>query len=1339
MKKFCMGCMEQYEDTLPECPFCGYRPGAEPTDALHIEPGEILHSRYIVGKTIGFGGFGVTYIGWDALLEHKVAIKEYMPSEFSTRALGTKEVTVFSGKKEEQFASGLRKFHEEAKKLAKFNSDDGIVRVFDSFEENHTAYIVMELLEGEALNDRLIREKRIPYEEAVKLILPIATALKQVHQSGIIHRDIAPDNVFLTKDGKVKLIDFGAARFATTSHSRSLTVLIKPGFSPEEQYRSTGDQGTYTDVYALGALLYKMLTGETPPDALERRAFFEKQKKDILVPISKFVKDIPENLENAVYNAMNVRIEDRTQTAGEFIDELTTDGAVKRRKGTIKATDFQRWPLWAKITIPTMAAALVVMIVLTLTGTFRALVSPDPIYVPDGMARVPFLIGEGLENAEATLNDAVLLYSVTGKEYSSLIPENLILTQGLDSGSVVKQNSVVELVISGGAEQATVPNVEGMYAADARAALEELGFVVELEEAYSDVVAAGGVIAQSVEGDTESAVGSLIVLTVSSGLDPDAAYDQTEIEMPDLVGKTYEEAQKIAQEHHLLIIAKEKTYSDTVEKDRIMTQQIAAGEPVMTGTTIELTVSLGKHIVKMPDVVFRSEEEAKTLLERNDIKVEISYEESDSVQAGLVISQNVETGKEISAGTTVKLVVSKGGAAFAMPDVTGKSLAEAATILTNSRLAWEVSYEYRANQPDVVLSQSIAAGADVHSGQSIALVVSTNEKLVNVPDLIGKTEAAATDALKAEGFAVKVNRVYHDTAASGTVAEVSPAVGSAQQVGTTVLITVSQGREPVTVPDLVGKTQTEAAAAAKAAKLGFTVGSTEFSDTVPKGTVISQSPAAGAQGYKSDTVTVVVSKGKNVAAPTSLELSTGSLAMHTAALAYIEATLLPANADQTLIVSSSNEAVAAATVSGTTIKIGAFQPGTATLTVTNEASGLSKQCTITVTTEDVLSGYGYLVPVGKTITATVSNKYKNYITWSTANTSIASVSSSGVLSGSAAGETTLKAHVSYPISYSGFPSRTVEWDNEVKVIVKERYSATILDYDLQLSEGETHQLQYTESGAASARYLETASDVDTSSVTFVSSDTSVITVNENGLIAAVGAGNATVSLQADSKEVAYCDVTVASNAMSGSSGPSSTWSYNRATGELTIRGSGSINSSFVSNDASLSAISGDLRKIVIEEGVQGIGEYAFSGCTGVTSVSVPDTVTEIGSHAFEGMSSLDSVRLSNNLTTVASGLFRNCTSLTSISVPYGVTEVEYAAFEGCSALYDIIIPTTTSTVSDFAFYGTTSLCEITFMNPTCTIDDSGSCPFGDGVTIYGHSGSSIESYAQRYGISFMAL
>ena len=146
-----MGCMETYREELGICPYCGYADGTPVEEQIHMEPGTVLRDRYVIGKVLGFGGFGVTYIGWDNKLEMKVAVKEYLPSEFSTRMPGQTMVTVFRGEKQEQFREGLKKFVDEAKRLANFKNEEGVVRVYDSFTENETAYIVMEYLEGETL------------------------------------------------------------------------------------------------------------------------------------------------------------------------------------------------------------------------------------------------------------------------------------------------------------------------------------------------------------------------------------------------------------------------------------------------------------------------------------------------------------------------------------------------------------------------------------------------------------------------------------------------------------------------------------------------------------------------------------------------------------------------------------------------------------------------------------------------------------------------------------------------------------------------------------------------------------------------------------------------------------------------------------------------------------------------------------------------------------------------------------------------------------------------------------------------------------------------------------
>ena len=540
----CLGCMAEYENGLKMCPLCGYEAGKITDSPLHMLPGTILLDRYLVGKVIGYGGFGVTYIGWDSILQQRVAIKEYLPSEFATRSMGQADVTVFGGNKAQQFADGMAKFIDEAKRLAQFQSEDGIVRVYDSFETNNTAYIIMEYLDGETLTTFLNREGKVPIEKAVEMVTPVIRSLETVHKAGIIHRDIAPDNIMIAKDGKVKLIDFGAARYATTSHSRSLTVIIKPGFSPEEQYRSRGDQGPHTDIYALGAVLYRMVTGETPPDALERRAFFENKKKDILVPPSKSCK-IPKNIENAILNAMNVRIEDRTSSAGAFLQQLTSEAPVQRVMGKIKSIDLMRWPLWAKIIIPTGGIAVATLLALLLTGKIgfaNNLITT--LTLGENMTRVPSVINYSVGVAQEKLDEQTIVPIIGGREASDVIPANMVLRQSITAGEIVKRNSSIELFISATTtpviEDGKMPDVTYYTEAEAIDMLRQLGAVVSIEQEYSSDIAEGIVIRGSIGMGEPLIDGTEVTLFVSMG--PDPALSTDEPADPDNSNNTDEQA-----------------------------------------------------------------------------------------------------------------------------------------------------------------------------------------------------------------------------------------------------------------------------------------------------------------------------------------------------------------------------------------------------------------------------------------------------------------------------------------------------------------------------------------------------------------------------------------------------------------------------------------------------------------------------------------------------------------------------------------------------------------------------------------------------------------------------
>ena len=317
MANTCWNCFQ----TKPDggvCPFCGYDPEADGKKyPLALKEGAILNGRYTVGRVLGQGGFGITYIAQDYQTKERVAIKEYLPGEFASRTQN-QSIQAFSGDQEETFAYGKAQFLEEAKTLAAFNGDAHIVRIYSYFEENNTAYFVMEYVDGAALDKYMAqRGGRLPVEEAKRLLLPLMESLEKVHARGIIHRDIAPDNILITKDGNAKLIDFGAARYSTGEKSKSLDVILKHGFAPKEQYLRRGKQGPFTDIYALAATYYYAITGKVPPEAIERI------DEDSLIPPSSLRIRIPARTEDALFKALEVNAADRYQSMAEFRREMT--------------------------------------------------------------------------------------------------------------------------------------------------------------------------------------------------------------------------------------------------------------------------------------------------------------------------------------------------------------------------------------------------------------------------------------------------------------------------------------------------------------------------------------------------------------------------------------------------------------------------------------------------------------------------------------------------------------------------------------------------------------------------------------------------------------------------------------------------------------------------------------------------------------------------------------------------------------------------------------------------------------------------------------------------------
>ena len=318
MLSTCSNCFAEIPDGESTCPVCGYSSDKDSGKyPMALPAGTVLNGRYILGRTLGQGGFGITYVAKDHKTGNLVAVKEYFPETLATRTTD-KTISAYTDQREENFSYGKECFLKEAETLAQFIGNPNIVRVYSYFEENNTAYFVMDYVDGVSLRDYLKEHGKISWEEAKKLLFPIMDALSEVHSKGIIHRDVTPDNIYITKDGVVKLLDFGAARYSLGDRSRSLDVVLKPGFAPREQYSRHSRQGPYTDVYALAATYYFAITGRLPPDSIDRQ-----DHDELILPSSLGVK-IPPEEEDALCKGLSVSSLERFQNMEEFKQAIET-------------------------------------------------------------------------------------------------------------------------------------------------------------------------------------------------------------------------------------------------------------------------------------------------------------------------------------------------------------------------------------------------------------------------------------------------------------------------------------------------------------------------------------------------------------------------------------------------------------------------------------------------------------------------------------------------------------------------------------------------------------------------------------------------------------------------------------------------------------------------------------------------------------------------------------------------------------------------------------------------------------------------------------------------------
>lgn len=299
-----------------ECPHCHW-----PGDVLRwspqaLPPGTILAGRYRTGRMLGQGGFALTYLALDQSLEVRLCVKEYFPANLALRSSEDGTVRLKDPDGLDAFREGKSRFLHEARILARFEGHPGIVPVRDLFEERGTVYIVTGYLEGVTLKQYLRNQGgKIPFERALSIFMPVMDSLRAVHKASVIHRDVSPENIFLTTEGQVKLLDFGSA-LSLDSADRGFTVVVKPGYAPAEQYEAQGDQGPWTDVYGLAASFYRALTGQLPPTGPDRLA-----GKELKAP-SLWGADLSPAREAVLLKALSVDHRDRYEDIHSFQEAL---------------------------------------------------------------------------------------------------------------------------------------------------------------------------------------------------------------------------------------------------------------------------------------------------------------------------------------------------------------------------------------------------------------------------------------------------------------------------------------------------------------------------------------------------------------------------------------------------------------------------------------------------------------------------------------------------------------------------------------------------------------------------------------------------------------------------------------------------------------------------------------------------------------------------------------------------------------------------------------------------------------------------------------------------------
>jgi len=1118
--------MEEFHGT-GVCPHCGWDNSTEPENKQYLTPGTVLGNKYTIGTVIGAGGFGVTYVGWDDYLKRKVAIKEYFPSSLSTRVPGQTAISAFSGEKQQIFNHGKDRFVEEAGLLMRFTGEEGIVSVYDIFEANGTAYMVMEYVEGVTLKQSVERFGPVPEDQLLNFIIPMLLSLKFVHNAGYTHRDISPDNIMCQPDGSVKLLDFGAARYSVMEESQSLSVIVKQGFTPIEQYQSHGKQGPYTDIYAVGATMYKALTGITPDESLERMS------SDTLKKPSQCGVSVSANTENAILAALNIRPEDRPQDIDEFLAILTG----QKPGGLIGAKKKSKKGL-----IVGLAAGLAAIVGCTVIGA--ALIWPNI----KGTVTVPDVIKKTEPVAREILVDKDLVLQIVGQEKydenkikQGYIEEGLVVSQAPASGEEVEKKTDVGVKLSIGKEKFEVLPPEDRPV-DAVIA-ENDGIEFETEGVTSDEYAPGTVISSDVPEDGMIDFDGKIKLTVSLGRKTPITEEKS-VTVGDYTGRDFNELKKELLGNDIYLVKAATVYSAEVPYGAVISQSPSPGSEIKSGGAVYVVTSLGIEKARVPDVRYLALDEAKDALMKAGLSWKISYVVDPTVAQGLVVGQGIKPYKKTPFGMEIELLVSAetaGSESRTILDISieperaeiaaGKTTALSCKGSGDGKVIWASSNPYIAEvdangvvtgrnfgtvtvtaavDGNIATAEITVSSEDIFSeltdyslvvGDTVSFATSIPKSVLK--DVVWRSTNPAAAAVDENGIVTAVKEGY--ATISGTYGNTTSSVG----------ITVSKKIEYAKIArnTLLGSKYETAVQALKSNGIKYTV-EDEYSDTISEGNV----SRLNYVGYSDDnyyyidkesTVTLKRSLGKNTVASLYIQTSPKKTTY------YVGET--PDYTGLVLTATYKDGTTKAVSSGYTGTKDALWDIGSRKLTVSYGGKSISYDITVKAveaasvsvspTSISLMPGNAATLSV----TVTPSNTTNKNVTVTSSNTSV--VRADGL---------TLMA------VGSGTATITVKTANgktatcTVTVALPNATSVTLSAKELNLGGGETKKLTATVSPSNAAD----------KSVTWTSSDTNVATVDKSGNVTAVSNGTATVTAKTSNGYSASCTVRV-SVAVSG--------------------------------------------------------------------------------------------------------------------------------------------------------------------------------------------------------------